>query len=63
MLVMRRESLEIREVIAGGRRMVREGECVFGGKFPEGSNRRVRLEGAKARQTRRASKGESYGIE
>ncbi|HEX8292749.1 MAG TPA: amidohydrolase family protein, partial [Pyrinomonadaceae bacterium] len=47
-LVMRRESLEIREVIAGGRRMVREGELVFREKFLEGSNRRVRLEGARA---------------
>ena len=48
-LVMRRESLEIREVIAGGRRMVRDGELVFREKFLEGSNRRVRLEGARAR--------------
>ena len=41
--------IEIREVIAGGRRMVRDGELVFREKFLEGSNRRVRLEGARAR--------------
>lgn len=48
-LILRRESLEIREVIAGGRRMVRDGELAFREKFLKGSNRRVRLEGTEAR--------------
>lgn len=49
LLILHKDSLEIRWVIAGGRVMVRDGVLVHGEKFLEGSSRKVRLEGTKAR--------------
>lgn len=46
-LVLQTRSLELREVIAGGRRLVSGGESNFAEKFLEESNRRVNLRGAK----------------
>jgi beta-aspartyl-dipeptidase (metallo-type) len=46
-LVLRAESLEVREVIAGGRRLVSGGRLTFAEKFLEESNRLVGLEGGK----------------
>jgi beta-aspartyl-dipeptidase (metallo-type) len=46
-LVLRKGSLEIRDVIAGGRRLVKDGRVAFAEKFLEGSNRSVRLDGGK----------------
>lgn len=48
LLVMRRDSLDLVEVIARGRRLVREGELAFRESFLEGSNRRVHLVGSKS---------------
>jgi beta-aspartyl-dipeptidase (metallo-type) len=45
LLVLRRGSLDIAEVVARGRRMVKGGELAVKEKFLAGSNRRVRLEG------------------
>lgn len=45
-LVMRRENLEIKEVIAGGRRLMKSGRLVFKEKFLEESNRQIELKGA-----------------
>lgn len=49
LLILDKKSLEIREVIAGGRIMLRAGKLVRGEKFLEGSSRKIRLEGTKAR--------------
>jgi beta-aspartyl-dipeptidase (metallo-type) len=49
LLVLDKSSLEIREVVAGGRLLLREGELVGGEKFLEGSSRSVNLRGTKAR--------------
>jgi beta-aspartyl-dipeptidase (metallo-type) len=48
-LVLKKDSLEIRDVIAGGLVLVRDGELVRGEKFLEGSSRRILLEGTEAR--------------
>lgn len=48
-LILKKESLEIRDVVAGGQVLMRDGNVVRGEKFLEGSSRRVRLEGTKAR--------------
>jgi beta-aspartyl-dipeptidase (metallo-type) len=47
-LVLRKESLEIKDVISVGRRLFKNGRIAFTEKFLEESNRRVRLEGKKA---------------
>lgn len=47
-LVLEGRGLEIRDVFAAGRRLVRDGRLTFTEKFLEGSNRRIRLDGAKA---------------
>jgi beta-aspartyl-dipeptidase (metallo-type) len=47
-LVLRKESLEIKDVIAGGRRLFKNGRLAFGEKFLEESNRSVRLQGKKS---------------
>jgi beta-aspartyl-dipeptidase (metallo-type) len=49
LLVLRKDTLEIKDVIAGGRRLVRDGELVFSENFLSESNRRISLEGGKAR--------------
>jgi beta-aspartyl-dipeptidase (metallo-type) len=48
LLVLCKDTLEIRDVIAGGRRLVRDGELAFSENFLSESNRRIRLEGKKA---------------
>jgi beta-aspartyl-dipeptidase (metallo-type) len=47
MLVLRKESLEIKDVIANGQRLFKNGRLAFGEKFLEESNRHVRLDGKK----------------
>ena len=47
-LVFDRSSLELREVIAGGRRLMRAGELVASEDFLDESNRRIEMIGAKA---------------
>ncbi|HEY0378489.1 MAG TPA: beta-aspartyl-peptidase [Pyrinomonadaceae bacterium] len=47
-LVLRKGSLEIREVIAGGRRMMRDGRVVVSEKFLEDSNRMISVSGNKS---------------
>ena len=46
-LVLRKDSLEIVDVLARGLRMVRDGQLVVTEKFLEGSNRSITLEGKK----------------
>ena len=46
-LVLRKESLEIKDVIANGHRLFKNGRLAFGENFLEESNRVVRLEGKK----------------
>lgn len=48
-LVLRRDSLEIKDVIARGRCLVRDGQLAFSENFLSESNRLVRLEGKLAR--------------
>jgi beta-aspartyl-dipeptidase (metallo-type) len=48
LLVLRKDSLELKDVIARGRRLVREGELAFSENFLLETNRRIRLEGKKA---------------
>jgi beta-aspartyl-dipeptidase (metallo-type) len=50
LLVLTEGSLEIREVIAGGKRLVIDGECVARSRFLEDSSRNVKLVGAKAEE-------------
>jgi beta-aspartyl-dipeptidase (metallo-type) len=47
LLVLHKDSLEIRDVIAGGRRLIRDGELAFSENFLLETNRRIRLEGEK----------------
>jgi beta-aspartyl-dipeptidase (metallo-type) len=47
LLVLRQDTLEIKDVIARGRRLVRDGELAFSENFLSESNRRIRLEGKK----------------
>jgi beta-aspartyl-dipeptidase (metallo-type) len=46
-LVLRKSSLELREVIAGGRRLMSDGTVVVAERFLEESNRRISLVGRK----------------
>jgi beta-aspartyl-dipeptidase (metallo-type) len=46
-LICRRESLELKEVVCGGRRLLKNGRLAFKEKFLEGSNRKIKLEGEK----------------
>ncbi|HKP73531.1 MAG TPA: amidohydrolase family protein [Pyrinomonadaceae bacterium] len=48
LLVLSKDTLEIKDVIARGRRLVRDGRLAFGENFLSESNRRIRLEGKKA---------------
>jgi len=50
LLVLNRESLEIKDVICGGRRLMKNGRLTFNEKFLEESNRRIRLDGRKAKE-------------
>jgi len=45
LLVLRKDTLEIKDVIARGRRLVRDGELAFSENFLSESNRRISLEG------------------
>ena len=51
LLVLRKDSLEIRDVIARGRCMVADGKLTVREDFLEGSNRRISLIGSKAKET------------
>jgi beta-aspartyl-dipeptidase (metallo-type) len=46
-LVLRKESLEIKDVVAGGRRLMKSGKLNFKEKFLEESNRKIDLKGEK----------------
>ncbi len=48
LVVLRKESLEIVEVVAGGRRFVRNGQLAFRESFLQESNREIRLHGDRA---------------
>ena len=48
-LILRKDALEIKDVIAGGRRMVKSGKVCFKENFLKDNNRRVVLEGEKAK--------------
>jgi beta-aspartyl-dipeptidase (metallo-type) len=48
-LVLHKDSLEIKDVIAQGRRLVRDGELNFTEKFLSEGNRRINLEGKSAK--------------
>ena len=47
LLILEKETLEIREVISGGKRLLKEGEIAFKEAFLQDSNRNVRLVGEK----------------
>lgn len=47
LLVLRRENLEIKDALAGGRRLIKSGKLVFKEKFLEESNRTIVLKGEK----------------
>jgi beta-aspartyl-dipeptidase (metallo-type) len=47
-LVLHKDSFEIKDVIAQGRCLMRDGELIFNEKFLSESNRRIRLEGQRA---------------
>lgn len=47
-LVLRKDSLEIKDVVVGGKRMVKNGRLVVAEKFLDGSNRQVSLHGREA---------------
>jgi beta-aspartyl-dipeptidase (metallo-type) len=47
LLVLRRDTLEIKDVVARGRHLVRDGELAFSENFLSESNRLIRLEGKK----------------
>jgi beta-aspartyl-dipeptidase (metallo-type) len=51
LVVMRRDSLAVVDVISGGRRLVRDGRVAFKERFLEDSNRRICLVGKKAEET------------
>jgi beta-aspartyl-dipeptidase (metallo-type) len=46
-LVLRKENLEIKEVISGGRRLLKNGKLAFKEKFLKESNREIELKGEK----------------
>jgi len=46
-VILQRETLEIRHVIAGGRQMLKNGELIFKEQFLTSSNRRISLHGSK----------------
>jgi beta-aspartyl-dipeptidase (metallo-type) len=46
-LVLRKETLEIKDVVAGGRRLMKNGRLAFKEKFLEESNRKIELTGEK----------------
>jgi beta-aspartyl-dipeptidase (metallo-type) len=50
-LVLRKDTLEIRDVVARGRRMVADGKLTVREDFLDGSNRRISLIGSKAKET------------
>jgi beta-aspartyl-dipeptidase (metallo-type) len=51
LLVIRKDSFEIKDVFAQGKAMVRDGEVVVKEKFLQNSNRRISLDGAKRQAT------------
>jgi beta-aspartyl-dipeptidase (metallo-type) len=50
-LILRKDTLEIRDVVARGRRMMADGKIAVREDFLEGSNRRISLIGSKAKET------------
>jgi beta-aspartyl-dipeptidase (metallo-type) len=50
-LVLRKDTLEVRDVVARGRRMVADGKLTVREDFLDGSNRRISLIGSKAKET------------
>ena len=50
-LILRKDTLEIRDVVARGRRMVADGNLTVREDFLDGSNRRISLIGSKAKET------------
>jgi len=50
-LVLHKDSLEIKDVIAHGRRLVRDGELILSEKFLSESSRMIRLEGKSAKSS------------
>ncbi|CAA9418261.1 MAG: hypothetical protein AVDCRST_MAG74-3066 [uncultured Pyrinomonadaceae bacterium] len=46
-LILERKSFELREVISGGRRLLKDGSIAFKEAFLEESNRDIKLKGAK----------------
>lgn len=46
-LVLRKENLEIKDVVSGGRRLMKSGKLAFKEKFLEESNRHIKLDGEK----------------
>ena len=46
-LVLRKENLEIKDLLSGGRRLIKNGRLAFKEKFLEESNRKIELKGAK----------------
>jgi beta-aspartyl-dipeptidase (metallo-type) len=49
LLVIRKDSFELRDVIAGGRRLMIDGELIVSERFLKHSNRRISLDGARNR--------------
>jgi len=46
-LILKKDSFELREVIAGGRRLLKNGKIAFKEAFLKDSNRKIKLEGEK----------------
>ena len=49
-LILRKENLEIKDVVSGGRRLMKSGKLNFKEKFLEESNRKINLKGEKIKQ-------------
>jgi len=47
LLILRKENLEIKDVVSGGRRLIKNGRLAFKEKFLEESNREINLKGEK----------------
>jgi beta-aspartyl-dipeptidase (metallo-type) len=47
LLILRKENLEIKDVVSGGRRLIKNGRFAFKEKFLEESNREINLKGEK----------------
>jgi len=47
-LILEKETLEIRDVFSNGKRLLKDGKIVFKEAFLKDSNRNIKLKGAKA---------------